>query len=326
MLVSLFMDVEDPVNPLADDAAMEFAELFSAAGVVGSFCVTGEKCRTLLKRGRRDVLQALAPHAHGLHTDTHSFHPSTMEMLADCSFAEGCERAYTTEQRGYAAFDAAFGRSPSFWGGAGNTWSPEITDALRRLNVPAYVYALTEAPHAAVHRFNGVLALPQAISISESDWSDDSLANDAMDRALAQIKASGQPWLGLFVGHPTKMRHEDYWDTGYYGGRTPPSPEMAEPVPEPRYQRAKANLSDFLARVQKVASVIAAPTALPLPWAFRAPTSAEREYFAERTAANLRSAIGWPVHRQALNAENIVAKTIALAHTLEIAITQGRAA
>ena len=316
--VSLFMDVEDPINPLADDAARDFGELLSAAGVAGSFCVSGEKCRTLLARGRLDVLHALAPHAHGLHTDTHSFHPSTMELLADCSFTEGCDRAYTTEHRGATAFAAAFGRQPAFWGGGGNTWSPEITDGLKRLGVPAYAYALTSVPNEGVHRFNGVIALPQAISISETDWMDPEMAAVAMDRAFAQLQTIEQPWIGVFVGHPTKMRHVNFWDMPYYAGRTPPTPELTEPVPVEAYARAKANLTTFLGRLRDAASILSVPEALALPWRFRAATQAERDYFVKRTSSNLRSAIGWPIHRAGLEAENIVAKTLALIDTLEV--------
>ena len=315
---SLFMDVEDPVNPLADDAARDFGELFSAAGVTGSFCVTGEKCRTLLQRGRHDVLAALAPHAFGLHTDTHSFHPSTMEMLAECDFSEGCDRAFQSESRGYEAFQAAFGRPPSFWGGGGNTWSPEITDALKRLAIPAYVYALKALPGEAVHRFNGVVALPQAISISETDWMEDEQAAVAMSRALAQVEAFEQPWIGIFVGHPTKMRYVDFWDTPYFAGRTPPSPEFAVPVPDAAYARAKTNLTTFLGRLKAVAEIVSVPAALALPWTFRVPTPAESGFFVEHTSANLRGAKGWPIHRPGLDAENIVAKTMRLADTLEV--------
>jgi hypothetical protein len=164
------MDVEDPINPLADDAALDFARLFTDLGIKGSFCLTGEKCRTLLARCRSDVLRAFAPHSLGLHTNTHSFHPTTMELLADLPYEEGCEAAYNAEQPGLEAFQQAFDRTPAFWGGAGNTWSPEITDTLKRLAIPAYAYALTELPNNAVHRYNGVLAMPQSISVSPHSW------------------------------------------------------------------------------------------------------------------------------------------------------------
>src|SRR5579862_6915100 len=246
--VSLFMDVEDPINPLADDTALDFADLFTACGIRGSFCLTGEKCRTLVARGRSDVVRAFEPHCLGLHTDTHSCHPTTMELLADLSYEKGCEAAYETEKKGFDAFVQAFGRKPAFWGGAGNTWSPEITDALKRLGIPAYAYAHTRLPGEAVHRFNGVVGLPQAVGVSEDDWAlQPEVAAEQVFRALDQID---QPWIGVFVGHPTRFRYEEFWDKPYAHGQTPPEPEFVEPVSDRQYLIAKSNLEGFLNQIQ----------------------------------------------------------------------------
>src|SRR5688500_8544735 len=108
------MDVEDPINALADDAALDFAQLFTELGIRGSFCITGEKCRKLVERGRQDVIETFLPHCLGLHTDTHSYHPTTMELLADLDYDEGCKAAFEAESKGFEAFRAAFGRTPSF--------------------------------------------------------------------------------------------------------------------------------------------------------------------------------------------------------------------
>ncbi len=317
--VSVFMDVEDPINPLADDAALDFARLFSSVGVRGSFCLTGEKCRTLVARGRIDVIDAYRPHCLALHTDTHSFHPTTIELLADVDFATGCEKAYAAEQRGFGAFVEAFGRPPDFWGGAGNTWSCEVTDALKRLGIPAYVYALTALPDEAVHRFNGVVALPQAASIGENDWQDDARAEARSARVLDQIEEIPQPWIGVFVGHPTKFRHRDFWDVPYYAGRTPPYPEHAELLPDEAYRLGIDNLACFLGKLQKVAKVVGIDQALAMPWRFRPPTEAERTYFFEHTGRNLRGAVSWPVHRPGLSGENLAQKALALVDTVEVA-------
>ena len=316
--VSLFMDVEDPINPLADDAALDFPLLFADAGVRGSFCLTGEKCRTLQARGRLDVAEAYKPHCLGLHTNTHSFHPSTMELLAGLQWAEGCVAAYETESKGFNAFVNLIGRPPSFWGGGGNTWSPEITDAMKRLQIPAYVYALTRFPDEAVHMFNGVIALPQALSISEQDWADDDRAATASDRVLHSIAELDQPWIGVFVGHPTKFRHTDWWDIPYYGGRTPPAPEYGTPVSQETYRRAKSNLRSFLDRIKREFEVIGVDEALQLPWQFRLPTADELAYYEEHTPATVRGAKNWPIHYPGLDPELIVAKTMALTNTVQV--------
>jgi len=313
------MDVEDPINPDADDAALHVAHVFTEAGVRGSFCLTGEKIRTLTARGRQDVLNAYEPHCLGLHTDTHSFHPTTMELLADLEYAEGCKAAFESQQPAEIAFNKAFGRKPAFWGGAGNTWSPEISDTLKRLDIPAYSYALTEFPNHAVHRFNGVLALPQATAISESEWADDEKASAAMDRVLTFLDNAVAPWIGLFIGHPTRLRHVDYWDTPYFAGRTPPSPEYTQPLPVETYRRSLKNLGSFLQRLQQTHRIVGVDEILTRDWQFEPPTPEERAYFEKQTAANLRIAAGWPPHRPGLSADKIVAKTLALADTAEIA-------
>ena len=318
-LVSVFMDVEDPINPLSDDAALDFPILFDEVGVKGSFCLTGEKCRTLQIRDQADVANAYRPHSLGLHTNGHSFHPTTMELLGDLDWEEGCKAASQEESKGFEESQKLFGRNPTFWGGAGNTWSPEITEALKFLGIPAYVYALTQFPDHAVHQFNGVLALPQALSISENDWADDKRAQAASDRVLEALQTIPQLWVGIFVGHPTKFRHHDYWDKPYYGGRTPSSPEFVEPVSEDTYVRAKANLRTFLEQLKSQVKVIGVDEVVELPWQFNVPTSDQMSYFESKTSASLRSAVGWPPHRPGLSAEKIVEKTMALKGTLKTA-------
>ena len=316
--VSVFMDVEDPINPLADDAALDFPLLFQEVGIRGSFCLTGEKCRTLKARGRTDVRDAYAPHCLGLHTNTHSFHPTTMELLADLSFEEGCKAAFEAEKPGLDAFQDLFGRQPAFWGGGGNTWSPEITDALKRLDIPAYVYALTALPDNAVHKFNGVMALPQALSISEREWVSDAKSLEASRRVMDGIETIGQPWIGIFVGHPTRFRHVDYWDVPYFHGRTPPGPEYTEAAPVETYEGAKSHLRTFLSELSRTIKVVGVDDASKLPWEFRSPDADERSYFEKTSSANLRGAIGWPPHRPGLSPDLIVAKTMALADTVQV--------
>lgn len=313
--VSVFMDVEDPINPAADDAALDLARLFTDAGVRGSFCVTGEKCRKLVERGRMDVIEALRPHCLGLHTDTHSYHPTTMELLADVGYDEGCRLAYETEKRGFEAFVAAFDRAPSYWGGAGNTWSPEITDALGRLGVPAFVYSQTELAGEPVHRFNGMFAIPQRIAVSENDWA---AGPEAGRRVLEDLDGIAQGYVGVFVGHPTRYRHVAFWDAGYFDGHTPASPPPTDPVPDSVYEAEKANLRTFLTSLKGRHRVVGLDDAMGLPWSFRPLSQEEQADFRERTAHNLSQTIRWPVNRHDLDPSNIVAKTLALTDTVQV--------
>lgn len=318
-LVSVFMDVEDPFNPLADDAARAVLDVFEGAGVRGSFCITGEKCRTLAARGRTDVIEGLRPHCLGLHTDTHSQHPTTMELLADVDYETGCRLALEAEAKGFASFNSLFERTPAFWGGAGNTWSCEIPFALRSLGIPAYSYALTAVGNDAVHRYDGVFALPQSLSVSEPEWAEDAKTASAAERVFTAIAKKSAPWLGVFVGHPTKLRHRDYWDTPYFGGRTPPEPEFVEPLPPETFERSLRNLGGFLTELKQRAEIVGVDELLERPWTLCAPTEGELSFFESQTAENIRGAARWPVHRPGLDPENMVAKALARKGTLEVA-------
>src|SRR5207247_735498 len=60
LYVVLWFDTEDYVLPPSDDAAKRVAELLTRQGVRATFKVVGEKARTLERRGRQDVIAALA--------------------------------------------------------------------------------------------------------------------------------------------------------------------------------------------------------------------------------------------------------------------------
>lgn len=311
------MDVEDPVNPRADDAALDFAEVFTKAGVRGSFCLTGEKCRTLLERGRHDVIDAFRPHCLGLHTNTHSYHPTTMELLADVSYEHGCALALKSERIGLDIFSCAFQRTPAFWGGAGNTWSPEICAALTNLDIPAYSYAQTSLPNHAVHYFNGCTALPQAISISEDEWAYGFIQVQSAQRFLAEFTG---PWVGLFVGHPTRFRYQEFWDHSLAAGVTPPVILPSDLQDETTYHECLDRLYGFLIDLKAKYEIVGVDEFLSQDLEFREPTESEREHFRIQTAKNLRAAKHWPIHRPDLDVEGIVSKTLNLESTLMVLI------
>lgn len=315
--VSVFMDIEDPVHPPADDAALELVRVFERAGIRGSFCITGEKCRVLAERGRDDLVAALRPHCLGLHTDTHSRHPTTMELLEDLSFEEGCRAALETERRGSESFEALFGRAPAFWGGAGNTWAPEITEALKALGIPAYAYALTQVPGDRIHRFNGVVAFPQHLAVSEDDWTEDASPSVVAQRVLGFL-GGRTSWSGVFVGHPTRFRFSSFWDQPFFEGRSPVAIAPLTAGPPAAFDRARVNLGAFLATLRQEAKVVGLDEATPPAHAWRAADEVETEHFRLHTVRALEAAARWPVHHPQLRADGIIAKTLALGDRLEL--------
>src|SRR6267378_4511196 len=63
--VVLWFDTEDYILPASDDAALHVARFLTHEGIRGTFKIVGEKARTLQKRGRHDVIEALKKHEIG---------------------------------------------------------------------------------------------------------------------------------------------------------------------------------------------------------------------------------------------------------------------
>ena len=74
--IIIWFDTEDYILPQSDDAAKRLAAFLTQQGIKATFKVVGEKGRVLERRGRRDVIGALAQHEIGYHSNTHSQHSS----------------------------------------------------------------------------------------------------------------------------------------------------------------------------------------------------------------------------------------------------------
>jgi hypothetical protein len=315
-LLTLFFDTEDPYNEHADDAAKAIAEAFSAEGVRGTFCVTGEKCRKLLGRGRHDVIAALESHALGLHTNTHSIHPTTMELLESRDWEEGCRAALAAERPGLEAFERAFGRKPCCWAGAGYTWGPQITAALPELGIPSYVYSLTQEPGMRVHRFLGQFAFPIHHSVYEPNW----FAADGVRQALEAVEnALAHPWTGVLCGHPTRLRYTDYWDKPFYAGVTPEEYQGPPPRSAEDFDETLERLRWFVQEIGKQSRIVGLDEVLEMPWTFTPATPDEQAEAARLTTERIqRVAQLWPVHKPDLDTSLIERLTIERLDTIEI--------
>ena len=87
--VLLWFDTEDYLLPASDDAALRLSRFLTERGIRATFKVVGEKARVLEKRGRTDVLSALAQHEIGYHTNFHSSPESYLVTLAGACTSPG---------------------------------------------------------------------------------------------------------------------------------------------------------------------------------------------------------------------------------------------
>src|SRR5437764_4469588 len=86
--VILWFDTEDYLLPADDDATKRLCEMLTARNIRATFKLVGEKARTLQRRGRTDVIEALKKHDIGYHSDFHSVHPAPAEYLTECGFLD----------------------------------------------------------------------------------------------------------------------------------------------------------------------------------------------------------------------------------------------
>lgn len=327
MYVTALMDVEDLVAPESDDIAGECANILAEEGVRATLCIVGEKARLLRQRGRADVIRALGQHDIGIHTDFHSVPPTILDFLSDKDWEEGVTEALRRERPGVEAIQEVFGVTPSCWGGPGNTWGPQICEAMRQLHVPAFVYAHTRTPGGGVHRFAGLLAYPGGRSINDGAYHDE--PQTRLDRARLQEdlladSAAAAFWQEAFLGHPTRILHTAFWDAMNFsdGVNTP----RADWKPAPR--KAQADLDTALKNFRETARMLRSLPGIELKTiremnallqdAPAAPLSAtEQASVWPEIATRLRGMTGWPVLRPALDISRVLSVTQAQLPTLQ---------
>lgn len=233
MNITFRFDVEDFVSPEADDIAKTVADLLTEEGVPATLCVVGERARQWRERRRDDVVAAIARHDVGFHTDLHSIHPTVAEYLAECDWQDGVVEAVRREQPGLRAIREVFGVAPSCWAGAGPSWAPQIHEAMRQLGVPAVVHSPTLVPRGDVHRFCGMLTYPRGHGMPDAHYHE----TPVWERHLAELRGAlmrdrrdGVEWTQVFLGHPSRIRYDEYWDSpNFDAGRNPQPDEWVAP-------------------------------------------------------------------------------------------------
>jgi len=242
------MDVEDLVDPEADDIAGICSDILREEGVTATLCIVGEKARLLRSRGRADIITKLQQHDIGYHTDFHSVHPTISEYLAPLDWDAGVAEALRRESRGVRAIQETFGTTPSCLGGPGNTWGPAACEAMRQLGVPAFVYAHTCVPRGGPHRFAGIIGYPHGRYLNDGIYHDDTESEGALSRLqidIAEDVANGLIWQEVFVGHPTRILHERFWDDPLFVRGANPPREQWTSVPRKSRQDLDRALLNF---------------------------------------------------------------------------------
>jgi hypothetical protein len=263
MYAYLCFDVEDLVHPDSDDVPRDIASMLADDGVVASMYVVGEKARLWERRGRWDVIGAVAQHEVGLHTDHHSVHPTASEYLADKGWDDGIAEALRQEGPGAADLARLFGQFPSSWATSGSSWAPQIPAATRRLGIPANVYSHARAGEAGACWYAGQLCYGEFFGIrgGENTYCDDASFEAALPDLLARVEEArrrGLSCMGIFGAHPTRLRYTLFWDAlNFARGRNTPEAEYkyAPRRTDAEYATALRNLRRMVAAVRGLPGV-----------------------------------------------------------------------
>lgn len=213
----LWFDTEDYITPASDDAALRLAQELERLGVRATFKVVGEKARVLEKRGRRDVIQALARHDIGYHSNNHSIPPTPSVYLRPLGWLEGAAEFERREGPGAVDVARIFGKTPSCYGQPGNSWGPQSLPALRKMGIPAYV---DEASQVGLNQqpfwYGGILHVlnlrqfsPRANLNRPEDLGEGIRKFDA---AVAELRLRGGPGFIQSYYHPTEWVTTEFWD------------------------------------------------------------------------------------------------------------------
>ncbi len=327
MFVTVFMDVEDLISPESDDVARDCASILAEEGVQATLCVVGEKARLLRHRGRNDVIAAMRQHDIGLHTDFHSVHPTIAEAMAVRNWNEGVTEALRREQPGVVAIEQVFDSTPSCWGGPGNTWGPQVCGALTQLGIPAFVYAHTRVPEGGVHRFSECIAYPNGPGLTDGLYHDDAASVRERDALAARLRAdvaSGAVWQQVFLGHPTRILHDEFWDAPNFArGANPARSDWTAARQKPRtdIDRALKNLRLAAAMLRSLPGIELRTVREMNAELQTAPTSSlsiqERAQVWPEIESNLTGMKGWPILPRDFDVANIVELTHARLTTLQ---------
>ncbi|MCJ7682353.1 MAG: hypothetical protein MUP70_16620 [Candidatus Aminicenantes bacterium] len=247
MYLVVNFDTEDYISPESegiDDIPKWLAEIMTEEGVTGTFFVIGEKARSLERRGRRDVIVAMAEHDIGSHTNFGSIHPTVTEQLEKVDWESGVSQMDNQESAGIKELERIFGLPVTTLARHGGSYGPQLVTALGRMNA-GYSGSPVNLPGRNVVWFcNALNFYGQYDGFDDTYYRDDLFEShlDKIKKELPEI-AKHVEAISLFAGHPCKIRTEQFWDLNFYFGenRGPDEWEIPEMRPLESMKTAQKN-------------------------------------------------------------------------------------
>ncbi len=261
----LWFDTEDYLLPADDDACKRLAEMLTERGIRATFKVVGEKARTLERRGRGDVIDALRKHDIAFHANYHSVHPTPSEYLADCSLLDGVAEFVRREGPGAADVRRVFGvPTLSCYGQPGSSWASQAIVALPQIGVaphgvPCYV---DEGDHVGLNQqpfwYGGALVVyHMGRNYTRMELHDPAAVEPAKAKATEiadRLRRQGGGLISIFY-HPCEWVHQEFWDgVNFRRGANPPREQWKAPpqLPAAETDGAFARFGQYLDHLRTI--------------------------------------------------------------------------
>jgi hypothetical protein len=232
-------DTEDYISPEAeriDDIPKWLAETMTEEGVTGTFFVIGEKARSLERRGRGDVIAAMAKQDIGSHTNFGSIHPTVTEELETAGWDDGVRLMLEQESAGLKELARIFGIPVTTLARHGGSYGPQLVAALGRLGAGYQGSPASLPGHDVVWFCNALnFSYQYAAGFDDAYYRDD-LFEPLFDKLKTELPGviKRSQVIALFGGHPTKIRAEEFWDLNFYGGKNTPKEQWVMPRLRPQ--------------------------------------------------------------------------------------------
>jgi hypothetical protein len=231
--VVLWFDTEDYLLAASDDAALRVADFLTQTKIRATFKVVGEKARTLERRRRFDVIEALKRHEIGYHSNFHSVQPSPAMYLSNLGWDDGVAEFDRRERPGFDDVKRIFGVAPSCYGQPGSSWGPQSYGAMKNWGTGVYLDAgnhvqLNDRPCYYCGVLN-LYKLAYQLRTGLGGPNDLEAAEQKFVAARDKLLAEGGGIVSIFY-HPCEFVHRQFWDgVNFRNGANPPREEWQLP-------------------------------------------------------------------------------------------------
>ena len=230
--VMFFFDTEDFTCDRSNEPIRETARILTEEGVRGEYNIVGYLARELVASNRRDVIEALRPHAIGTQSLRHSVHPTVCERSDMDDWRVAYANVLADEAEGVGMIKAAFGlQHVDYAVPPGNSWSYASLYAFADLGMTFYggggfasvgtngVEASGIVPPGLRRRglwYCNLYQIPYDYIMALEDLIPDAWPNWTMPDFAKVLDTAARQDGVVFALHPNMVVKREFWDEKNY--------------------------------------------------------------------------------------------------------------